>query len=214
MPLPKKQPSIWSVNDRFPSQQTMINHLLSFCRPWLTLLYTLERQGPQQAWIQSVQHCRPHYNALINCKAKFDETVETALSLGVDPRRGDQTVRGTVILPHGTGKSVALNLCPSMSQASFFKALSGKEATPMPSAPVVMMPQAPLSSVQPPASAKPMSWVPLASQASYGVTLPPQSLSALSAPDERDSFWLEKQVCSQLPLSLRAPAYCSDLFPL
>ena len=72
----------------------------------------------------------------------------------------------------------------------------------MPFAPVVMLPQVPLSGVQPPASAKPIPWVPLASQASYGVTLPPQSLSVLSAPDERDSFLAEKQVCSQLPFSL------------
>ena len=38
--------------------------------------------------------------------AKFDETVEMAVRLGVDPRQADQNVRGTVILPHGTGKSV------------------------------------------------------------------------------------------------------------
>jgi len=38
--------------------------------------------------------------------AKFDETVEVALNLGVDPRHADQMVRGTVDLPHGTGKSV------------------------------------------------------------------------------------------------------------
>jgi large subunit ribosomal protein L1 len=38
--------------------------------------------------------------------AKFDETVEVATSLGVDPRKADQIVRGTVVLPHGTGKSV------------------------------------------------------------------------------------------------------------
>ena len=75
-----------------------------------------------------------------------------------------------------------------MLQAFFFKTLSGKEAMPMPLAPMVMLPQVPLSGVQPPASAKPIPWVPLASQASYGVTLPPQSLSALSALDERDSF--------------------------
>lgn len=37
--------------------------------------------------------------------AKFDETVEIALRLGVDPRHADQMVRGTVVLPHGTGKS-------------------------------------------------------------------------------------------------------------
>lgn len=38
--------------------------------------------------------------------AKFDETVEIALNLGVDPRHADQNVRGVVALPHGTGKSV------------------------------------------------------------------------------------------------------------
>ena len=37
--------------------------------------------------------------------AKFDETVEVAVKLGVDPRHGDQMVRGTTNLPHGTGKS-------------------------------------------------------------------------------------------------------------
>jgi large subunit ribosomal protein L1 len=37
--------------------------------------------------------------------AKFDSTVEVALKLGVDPRKADQMVRGTVILPHGTGKA-------------------------------------------------------------------------------------------------------------
>ena len=38
--------------------------------------------------------------------AKFDETIELAFRLGVDPRKADQMVRGTVSLPHGTGKSV------------------------------------------------------------------------------------------------------------
>ncbi len=41
-----------------------------------------------------------------NAKAKFDETVEIALNLGVDPRHADQMVRGTVTLPNGTGKDV------------------------------------------------------------------------------------------------------------
>ncbi|TLD80428.1 50S ribosomal protein L1 [Helicobacter sp. MIT 05-5293] len=38
--------------------------------------------------------------------AKFDETVEVALRLGVDPRHADQMIRGAVVLPHGTGKTV------------------------------------------------------------------------------------------------------------
>jgi large subunit ribosomal protein L1 len=38
--------------------------------------------------------------------AKFDETVDLAFRLGVDPKHADQIVRGTVVLPHGTGKSV------------------------------------------------------------------------------------------------------------
>ena len=41
-----------------------------------------------------------------NATAKFDETVEVALNLGVDPRHADQMVRGVVALPKGTGKSV------------------------------------------------------------------------------------------------------------
>ncbi|HRM73748.1 MAG TPA: 50S ribosomal protein L1 [Paracoccus sp. (in: a-proteobacteria)] len=41
-----------------------------------------------------------------NVKAKFDETVEIAMNLGVDPRHADQMVRGVVTLPNGTGKHV------------------------------------------------------------------------------------------------------------
>ncbi|MDO5737410.1 MAG: 50S ribosomal protein L1, partial [Propionibacteriaceae bacterium] len=37
--------------------------------------------------------------------AKFDETIDVAMRLGVDPRKADQMVRGTVNLPHGTGKT-------------------------------------------------------------------------------------------------------------
>ena len=41
-----------------------------------------------------------------NATAKFDETVEVALHLGVDPRKSDQAVRGNVTLPNGTGKNI------------------------------------------------------------------------------------------------------------
>jgi large subunit ribosomal protein L1 len=41
-----------------------------------------------------------------NANAKFDETVEVHIRLGVDPKKSDQNVRGTVLLPHGTGRTV------------------------------------------------------------------------------------------------------------
>src|SRR5690606_17323091 len=53
-------------------------------------------------------------------KAKFDESIEVALKLGVDPRHADQQVRGTVVLPHGTGKQVRV--------AVFAKGEKAKEA--------------------------------------------------------------------------------------
>src|SRR6516162_9990043 len=43
---------------------------------------------------------------LKTAKCKFDETIELAVRLGVDPRHADQQVRGAVVLPHGTGKKV------------------------------------------------------------------------------------------------------------
>jgi len=45
-------------------------------------------------------------HAIATAKAKFDETIELHVRLGVDPRQADQQVRGTVVLPHGTGKNV------------------------------------------------------------------------------------------------------------
>jgi large subunit ribosomal protein L1 len=53
-------------------------------------------------------------------KSKFDETIEIALNLGVDPRHADQMVRGVVELPHGTGKTVRV--------AVFAKADKAEEA--------------------------------------------------------------------------------------
>ena len=47
------------------------------------------------------------FDLLMDLKSvKFDETVDVAFRLGVDPRKSDQMVRGTVVLPHGTGKSI------------------------------------------------------------------------------------------------------------
>lgn len=40
-----------------------------------------------------------------NATAKFDETIEIHFSLGIDPKQGDQQIRGTITLPHGTGKT-------------------------------------------------------------------------------------------------------------
>jgi large subunit ribosomal protein L1 len=52
---------------------------------------------------------------------KFDETVDVAIKLGVDPRKADQMVRGTVALPHGSGKSVRV--------AAFAQGDKAREAT-------------------------------------------------------------------------------------
>jgi large subunit ribosomal protein L1 len=41
-----------------------------------------------------------------NSQVKFDETVEVAVNLGIDPKKSDQSVRGSVVLPHGLGKTV------------------------------------------------------------------------------------------------------------
>jgi large subunit ribosomal protein L1 len=46
----------------------------------------------------------------LRATAKFDETVEVAMNLNIDPRKQDQNVRGTVMLPHGTGKSVRVGV--------------------------------------------------------------------------------------------------------
>jgi large subunit ribosomal protein L1 len=54
--------------------------------------------------------------------AKFDETVEVALNLGVDPRHADQMVRGTVDLPHGTGKALRVAVFARAGKAEEAKA--------------------------------------------------------------------------------------------
>jgi large subunit ribosomal protein L1 len=53
-----------------------------------------------------------------SAKAKFDETVEVAVNLGVDPRHADQMVRGVVSLPHGTGKELRVAVFAKADKAA------------------------------------------------------------------------------------------------
>lgn len=62
------------------------------------------------------------FKLLKDCsKTKFDETVEVAINLGIDPKKSDQAVRGSTVLPRGTGKSVKV--------AVFAQGEQAKEAT-------------------------------------------------------------------------------------
>ena len=57
-----------------------------------------------------------------NAKAKFDETIEVAVNLGVDPRHADQMVRGVVSLPNGTGRDVRVAVFAKDAKAEEAKA--------------------------------------------------------------------------------------------
>jgi large subunit ribosomal protein L1 len=57
-----------------------------------------------------------------NAKAKFDETIEIAINLGVDPRHADQMVRGAVAMPHGTGKTLRVAVFARDAKADEAKA--------------------------------------------------------------------------------------------
>src|SRR4249920_3000464 len=60
--------------------------------------------------------------AKAGAKKKFDETVDVAMRLGVDPRKADQMVRGTVNLPHGTGKTARVLVFANGDKAEAAKA--------------------------------------------------------------------------------------------
>ena len=55
-------------------------------------------------------------------KAKFDESIDVAINLGVDPRKSDQMIRGSLVLPNGTGKAVRVAVFASGPQAEAAKA--------------------------------------------------------------------------------------------
>ena len=57
-----------------------------------------------------------------HAKAKFDETVDIAMNLGVDPKHADQMVRGVVALPHGTGKTMRVAVFAKGDKANLSKA--------------------------------------------------------------------------------------------
>lgn len=77
------------------------------------------REKTEQGKEYSIEEAIAKVKELSN--VKFDETVDIAFNLGVDPRKSDQMVRGTVVLPHGTGKQVRVLV--------FAKGEKEKEAT-------------------------------------------------------------------------------------
>ncbi|MFO0723145.1 MAG: 50S ribosomal protein L1 [Myxococcota bacterium] len=64
-------------------------------------------RAAQALYDRAKQYSPAEAGAILNKmpKAKFDETVDVAVRLGVDPRHADQMIRGAVVLPHGTGKT-------------------------------------------------------------------------------------------------------------
>ena len=63
------------------------------------------------------------FQLLKECSSvKFDESVEVAVNLGVDPRKSDQAIRGSTVLPRGTGKSVTVAVFADGDQAEAAKA--------------------------------------------------------------------------------------------
>jgi large subunit ribosomal protein L1 len=76
----------------------------------------LTKKQKSQATRSIVTSCMASTKAIALAKtlatAKFDESIEVALNLGVDPRHADQMVRGVVNLPKGTGKTVRVRCSP------------------------------------------------------------------------------------------------------
>ncbi len=76
-----------------------------------------------KAYMEKVEHGKYYdvkeaLKVLKDCsKTKFDESVEIAINLGIDPRKSDQSVRGSTVLPRGTGKSVKVAVFAQGEQA-------------------------------------------------------------------------------------------------
>jgi len=69
--------------------------------------HTKKRKAALEAYDKNALHALEEAVGVVKkiASAKFDETVELHIKLGIDPRKSDQTVRGTTVLPHGTGKT-------------------------------------------------------------------------------------------------------------
>lgn len=69
--------------------------------------------------VETLKQCKP---------VKFDESIEVSLKTGVDPKKSDQQIRGTVTLPHGTGKTVRVIVIAKDDQAKAALAAGAEEA--------------------------------------------------------------------------------------
>ena len=90
-----------SYNEIISVDLSLVNRLNDADRAlenWKSLKINSEKKSNQFTVLNGIRQVKS------NSKAKFDETIEIAMNLGVDPRHADQMVRGVVAMPNGTGK--------------------------------------------------------------------------------------------------------------
>lgn len=75
--------------------------------------YDLSKHYPVLEALEAVKAC---------ANAKFDESVDVAIQLGIDTRKSDQTIRGAVVMPEGTGKTVRVAVFTQGAKAEEAKA--------------------------------------------------------------------------------------------